>query len=55
MYIVDEKLERKEILSRYKHLIRLVSNTATREQKKANSQGFCCSYEGSLWGKTQDR
>lgn len=40
MYIVDEKLERKEILSRYKHLIKLVSNTATREQKKLIRKAF---------------
>ncbi len=40
MYIIDEKLESKEILSKYKHLIRLVSNTASREQKKLIRKAF---------------
>ena len=36
MYIVDEELENKEILRSYRHLIRLSSNRATREQKETN-------------------
>lgn len=40
MYIVDEELENKEILRSYRHLIRLSSNRATREQKKLIRKAF---------------
>ncbi|MCH3924431.1 MAG: RelA/SpoT family protein [Bacteroidales bacterium] len=40
MYIVDEKEEKKEILSRYKRLIRSVSTTATKEEKLMIRKAF---------------
>lgn len=40
MYIVDQELERKEILSRYRNIVRLVSSTSTREQKKQVRKAF---------------
>ena len=38
MYIIDEDLERVEILKRYKHLIKLISSTASREEKRQVSE-----------------
>ncbi|MBQ9255140.1 MAG: bifunctional (p)ppGpp synthetase/guanosine-3',5'-bis(diphosphate) 3'-pyrophosphohydrolase [Bacteroidales bacterium] len=40
MYIVDEELERKEILSRYKKLISTVSDRATKEEKLMIRKAF---------------
>lgn len=40
MYIVDEDLERKEILKRYKRLVRLISATASREEKRQVRKAF---------------
>lgn len=40
MYIIDEELERKEILKRYKYLIQLISKSATREEKRQVRRAF---------------
>jgi len=40
MYIIDEELERKEILKRYKHLIKLISKTASQEEKRQVRRAF---------------
>lgn len=40
MYIIDEELERREILRRYKNLIRLISKTASREEKRQVRRAF---------------
>lgn len=40
MYIIDEKAEKKEILSRYKILIKSVSTTATKEEKLMIRKAF---------------
>ncbi|HBN05994.1 MAG TPA: RelA/SpoT family protein, partial [Bacteroidales bacterium] len=40
MYIIDEDLERVEILKRYKHLIKLISSTASREEKRQVRRAF---------------
>ncbi|MCK9163508.1 MAG: RelA/SpoT family protein [Bacteroidales bacterium] len=40
MYIIDEELERKEILKRYKHLIQLISKSASREEKRQVRRAF---------------
>src|SRR5574344_2272749 len=40
MYIINEELERKEILKRYKYLFGLISKTATREQKRQVRKAF---------------
>jgi guanosine-3',5'-bis(diphosphate) 3'-pyrophosphohydrolase len=40
MYIVDEKAEKKEILGRYKILIKSVSTTATKEEKLMIRKAF---------------
>lgn len=40
MYIINEELERKEILKRYKHLFGLISKTASREEKRQVRKAF---------------
>ncbi|MCI7701064.1 MAG: RelA/SpoT family protein [Bacteroidales bacterium] len=40
MYIIDEQAERKEILRRYKHIIRIVSNNVTNEGKRQIRKAF---------------
>ncbi|MDR0972050.1 MAG: RelA/SpoT family protein [Bacteroidales bacterium] len=40
MYIVDEELEKKEILSRYKYLLKLIKNKATRQEKTEVRKAF---------------
>ncbi|MDD4704124.1 MAG: HD domain-containing protein, partial [Bacteroidales bacterium] len=40
MYIIDEDLERDEILKRYKHLIKLISSSASREEKRQVRRAF---------------
>ena len=40
MYVIDEQAERKEILRRYKHIIRIVSNNVTNEGKRQIRKAF---------------
>ncbi|MEE1203448.1 MAG: RelA/SpoT family protein [Bacteroidales bacterium] len=40
MYVIDEQVERKEILRRYKHIIRVVSNHATNLEKRLIRKAF---------------
>ncbi len=40
MYVIDEKAERSEILRRYRHIIRAVSNHATNEEKRQVRKAF---------------
>lgn len=40
MYVIDEQAERKEILRRYKHIIRIVSNNVTNEGKRQIRRAF---------------
>ena len=40
MYIIDEKLERTEILKRYKELIKIVSNTSEKDEKRLIRKAF---------------
>ncbi|HHT03981.1 MAG TPA: bifunctional (p)ppGpp synthetase/guanosine-3',5'-bis(diphosphate) 3'-pyrophosphohydrolase [Bacteroidales bacterium] len=40
MYIIDEELERRDILKRYKHLIQLISQSASQEEKRQVRRAF---------------
>lgn len=40
MYIIDEELERRDILKRYKHLIQLISHSASQEEKRQVRRAF---------------
>ena len=40
MYVIDEKAERTEILRRYKHIIRVVSNSASNDEKRQIRKAF---------------
>lgn len=40
MYVIDEQAERKEILRRYKYIIRIVSNNVTNEGKRQIRKAF---------------
>ena len=40
MYVIDEKAERTEILRRYKHIMRVVSDSASNDEKRQIRKAF---------------